>query len=724
MNILRFFLFGVFNIRFRFSLLLVLIYIFCLLPSVASAQTLPPPPPGKPFITLWSLDGVTSISFNVFFSDSVSHAFTWYELDNDNNVVASDFGSRSRIDGANLIISGLNTGNASGHKLRVWVNDSIIQTKQITASTDTSLFQLLSVEQWGNAKWVTMTRAFMDCKNMDVSATDFPNLDNCESLQQMFAECRNLKGNSSFNNWKVSTIINMNRTFYHTGSFNPNLSSWDVSKVSDFQAMFNFSSFNQDISSWNVSNAENMDYMFRNTPFNHDLSSWCVPKITFTPTQFSDDWASFPKPNWGSCNIWKGETSTDFNTGSNWIGGNVPGAGIKVINFHPHADRDMHLDGSKSYDWVNFTQSNKKIVLGDHDFTVGNLKSNSDTLMRFQTNGTGQVITSINSANSFRFNVGNNVFTPLTIHNKTTSSDEFKVRVVDGVKSQGITGSDLGNDKRRVDHVWVINKGTSDANSGNGIDFEFGWNVGSEKSPSHSSDKGFEVVSLNKFNTTSNDWELASSGNNNYTPGNQNLLFTGYKGDFSNFAISGSASALPVNLSRFNVQLSPLSTKMAELTWSTFAEENASHFDIQKSLDGQHFITIGSINAVGFSHETSDYHFLDMSPSKINYYRLSQVDFDGKTSISPVRMLIIKDNVEEKNVTRVYPNPSNGTFHIQTPYTDNITTEFKLYDLKGSLIKEGFLNPKTTISNISNGLYKLHVISPSSYETISIIIQD
>ncbi len=715
MNISGSFLFGILNIRFHHLLFWGFISFFSFIPSLAHAQA-PAPPPGNPFITLWSLDNVNSISINVKFSDSVSHAFTWYEYDNSNNVVA--FGSGSRDSGlSTLNISGLNSGNVTGHTLRVWINDSIIQITQQTVSST----KLLKVEQWGDAKWVSMIRAFMDCLNLDVTATDVPNLDNCNTLEAMFSECRKLKGNQSFNKWNVSSITSMNRTFYFDSLFNIDLSSWDVSNVVDFQGMFLLSHFNQDISSWNVSNAENMDYMFFLSPFVQDLSSWCVPKITSVPIDFSTSWANFPKPFWGSCIVWKGENSTDFNTGSNWIGGNVPGSGIKVINFHPQAERDMHLDGSKSYDWVNFTQSNKKIVLGDHDFTVGNLKSNSDTLMRFQTNGTGQVITSIDTASSFRFNVGNNMYTPLTIFNKTSTSDVFKIRVVDGVKSFGISGNVLGNDKRRVDHVWVINKVTSDANSGNGVDFEFGWNTSSEKSPSHSSNKGFEVVSLNKYISSNNDWELVSSGSNDYTPGNQKLLFTGYKGDFSNFAISGSASPLPLNLAQFTAQLSPLSTETVRLTWSTFAEENVSHFDIQKSDDGQDFITIGSVSAIGFSNQISDYHFLDMSPSIINYYRLNQVDFNGKTNTSPIRMVVIKDN-NKSNVTRIFPNPSQGTFHVKTPYMYN--SQFKLYDMKGSLVREGSLDHHITISNIPNGVYKLHVIHPNSYEILSVIIQD
>jgi surface protein len=68
-------------------------------------------------------------------------------------------------------------------------------------------------------------------------------------------------------------------------------------------AMFQGTSFNQDISSWDVSNVTEMTTMFANSSsFNQDLSSWNVEN-TIECLQFSwevDSWI-LPKPNFTNC---------------------------------------------------------------------------------------------------------------------------------------------------------------------------------------------------------------------------------------------------------------------------------------------------------------------------------------------------------------------------------------------------------------------------------------
>ena len=56
-------------------------------------------------------------------------------------------------------------------------------------------------------------------------------------------------------------------------AFNGDISSWDVSNVTDMNAMFySASAFNQDISSWDVSNVTTMEYMFVSaSAFNQDI---------------------------------------------------------------------------------------------------------------------------------------------------------------------------------------------------------------------------------------------------------------------------------------------------------------------------------------------------------------------------------------------------------------------------------------------------------------------
>jgi len=70
--------------------------------------------------------------------------------------------------------------------------------------------------------------------------------------------------------------------------FNDNISSWDVSSVTDMGWMFYYaSSFNQDLSSWDVSSVTSMDSMFRDaSSFNQDLCAWVTKLSLDLPSMY------------------------------------------------------------------------------------------------------------------------------------------------------------------------------------------------------------------------------------------------------------------------------------------------------------------------------------------------------------------------------------------------------------------------------------------------------
>ena len=161
--------------------------------------------------------------------------------------------------------------------------------------------KLLEVQNWGNIAWTSMQYAFYGCSNMDVTATDAPNLSSVTDMNRTFQGASSLIGNSSFSNWDVSSVINMGAMFNGASSFNQDISSWNVSNVTTMQNMFiGATSFNQDISSWDVSSVTNMNAMFQSaTSFNQDISSWDVSSVTnmgamlYGATSFNQDISSW-----------------------------------------------------------------------------------------------------------------------------------------------------------------------------------------------------------------------------------------------------------------------------------------------------------------------------------------------------------------------------------------------------------------------------------------------
>jgi hypothetical protein len=354
--------------------------------------------------------------------------------------------------------------------------------------------------------------------------------------------------------------------------------------------------------------------------------------------------------------------------------------------------------------------------MGSHNITA-KLVKNADNKLRFRTNGTGQLITNIANGSTFTFHVGNTTYNPLVITNNTGSADEFRVRIVNGVYYKGTTGKSLGSEMNRVNRVWVINKGDGTANAGSGVNLQFSWPTSDEVTPTHTSGNGFDIVTMNKYNPTIESWQTVAGGT--YNEGEQTFTFSSYMGTFSNFALGGSANSLPVNFTNFIAEA--LSPSLVNIKWSTSFEENTSHYEIQRSTDGVQWTTIGQTDAEGFSHETSNYSFVDFNPEVVNYYRLKQVDLDGTVDYSAIRLLVFRSAESSPSTVNVYPNPSRGLVHLQT--SDQSIRDFKLFNIQGQLIQEGRIAGKTALQNLPVGIYKLVTFDQLTTETASIIIQ-
>lgn len=103
----------------------------------------------------------------------------------------------------------------------------------------------------------------------------------------------------------------------------------------------------------------------------------------------------------------------------------------------------------------------------------------------------------------------------------------------------------------------------------------------------------------------------------NYSP----ITFASKRPDFQ----------LPVELTRFEANCND-KNQTIDLVWETATETNNDYFTLERSLDGYNFTRIAKIPGNGSSNEPHSYSFVDYDPlDGINYYKLSQTDFDGST---------------------------------------------------------------------------------------------
>jgi hypothetical protein len=123
--------------------------------------------------------------------------------------------------------------------------------------------------------------------------------------------------------------------------------------------------------------------------------------------------------------------------------------------------------------------------------------------------------------------------------------------------------------------------------------------------------------------------------------------------------------ATPVELANFWAEISP--ERRVQLRWKTVREVNSSHFFLERSGDLRDFTTLARVAAQGTSHQSVEYAFFDDAPlSGTGYYRLRQVDRDGKTQTFRPLAVSLGGAPE----IAVYPNPVGLAQRWQLRATD------------------------------------------------------
>lgn len=156
--------------------------------------------------------------------------------------------------------------------------------------------KLTEINQWGNQQWRQLNSAFYGAENLELKATDVPDLSRVTTLDMMFHSAKSLTGAHGNWRWNTSQITNMSSMFFGAKLFNGDITHWDVSKVTSFSNMFRTNTmFNQNISTWNTESAVRFDFMFTGaTNFNQPIGNWNTTKVThfnamFTSTKFNQN---------------------------------------------------------------------------------------------------------------------------------------------------------------------------------------------------------------------------------------------------------------------------------------------------------------------------------------------------------------------------------------------------------------------------------------------------
>ena len=125
--------------------------------------------------------------------------------------------------------------------------------------------------------------------------------------------------------------------------------------------------------------------------------------------------------------------------------------------------------------------------------------------------------------------------------------------------------------------------------------------------------------------------------------------------------------------------------------WVTGEESSNDYFEVQRSENGTNWYVVGKVAGAGNSTSVNSYEFIDRNATAaVLYYRVRQVDLDGRSSITVVRM--IKNNKAALNV-----NITNGgaqTVYVHFSQKVNANVVVRLSTANGQLIgQKTYSNP-------------------------------
>jgi len=158
------------------------------------------------------------------------------------------------------------------------------------------------------------------------------------------------------------------------------------------------------------------------------------------------------------------------------------------------------------------------------------------------------------------------------------------------------------------------------------------------------------------------------------------------------------------------------------LQWSTLQESNTSHFVIDRSIDGRQFESIGTVLAKGNTSLVSDYTFTDQSPSfnGNNYYRLQEIDLDGRSGYSIIKVAYLKDI--KTGIVQLSPNPVRDILKVSVKANG---IRIRISDMNGKLFRTALFSPgdhSLNVGDLPSGIYQVIIFEKNQLiETLRVV---
>ncbi|MCG9879481.1 MAG: T9SS type A sorting domain-containing protein, partial [Bacteroidia bacterium] len=146
------------------------------------------------------------------------------------------------------------------------------------------------------------------------------------------------------------------------------------------------------------------------------------------------------------------------------------------------------------------------------------------------------------------------------------------------------------------------------------------------------------------------------------------------------------------------------------LYWSTATEINNAKFVVERSSDGEIFDELGEIKGKGNSETVSHYSFVENEvPESKMYYRIKQVDFDGKFDFSK----LISFDPNTSGIEDIQVNINGKKLRFSQPQQ---VKQVSIIGLDGKLMRSfvDVSESELTIDFLPTGVYVLAVETKES----------
>lgn len=684
--------------------------------------------PDRPFITTWDTNNTGTSSNNEITIPAMgSYDIAWEEVGNASN-------------------SGVVPG-VSGTYTLSFPSPGIYQVSLSNGINGFSFNntgdkrKLLTIEQWGDIQWASLSGAFFGCNHLTYNAIDQPDLTFAADLSFMFRNASLFNGDIT--TWDVSGVVDMNNMFYGADAFNQDISGWNTGSVTDMSSMF-FSAniFNQPIGSWDVSQVDNMEYMFAFTDaFNQDLTGWIFTQSPDITNIFRD--ATAFNGNISNWNIF-GMTSLEaVFYGAENFNQDISGWNTRTVTSLRNTFFGATVFDQPIGSWNTLNVTDMQATFRDaanFNQNLNNWQTGSVTNMREMFRGATVFNQPLNNWNVsqvtntvFMFFVASAFDQDLSGWVTTSLTDMHQMFYDATAFNQDISSWDVSG----VDNMERLFKGASnfnqdlstwDVSSVTDMDQMFedavafnqslgAWNITAVTSMVNMLNDC--ALSISNYDQTLIGWE-GQAVQSNVNLGAAQLYYcqaAGQRGDLINndgWTIAGDSedcAALPVELTSFSATAQEAFNL---IEWSTSSEYQTSHFELLSSNNGIDWFLKEILVAEGAGLGSQHYQVEDSRPFEVTYYRLRMIDLDDSYELSPV---VVVDRAAFTPQIILYPNPTTNYVMIQNAEGQSV----RLYNQLGQLVISSIIEKQSDrldLMDLPPGIYYLHTQRQQSYRLV------